>query len=156
MLASALEAIAGEGEHNRGLVRNKDYIRDVILKDPEVERLIFKPREGVRNRIFHGRKFDDFEEDDSDIVARIFAAIKRYFREEHGIDLKDDIVRPMRTPSENFHGWRQWLKPNSVETDISLKPIWELAKSDLEPQGGSASERFYDLFASLPERLPDI
>ncbi len=150
MLVAALEALAGEVNTDRGPIRNTEYIRDVILKDEVLNDQIFKFRNGVRNQVLHGRKFEDSGADGGNIVDAIYDAIRRYFREEHDVHLEENVIRPMRNPTENFHGWRHWLKPRSPNTKIELKPIWELAKADHEPQPDGRDERFYDLFTSLP------
>ncbi len=151
MLVAALEAIAGEKIGDRGPERNREYIRDVILKDTKLERQLFKMRTGIRNQILHGQWIDENEHGGKDYIGKIYDAIRRYFRDNYNIVLEMDVVDPMRNPHENFLGWRQWLKPKSEEVVIDIKELWDMSVIDYENPKSVVGQGLNDLYIFLVE-----
>tara|TARA_R110001606_G_scaffold396439_1_gene570557 strand:- start:973 stop:1908 length:936 start_codon:yes stop_codon:yes gene_type:complete len=151
MLVAALEAMAGENEFGDKIVRNKKYIRDVILKDVALEKDIFTFQDGLRNQVLHGKWIDENRHANKDYISMIFLAIKKYFASHHDVTLNDKIINPMRNPSENFEIWRGWLKPMDTSEKLELREIWELSKRFFRHRQDENASEFTQKFEILIE-----
>ncbi len=128
MLASALEAIAGEKNIGK---TDSDYIKDKILKDDALHKKIFKHTTGIRNQLLHGKKIDGEEHGDVHYNDIIYDKIIGYFNSEHGTKINTNVIGAPRTLGRNYKFWHGWLKPRSDGSDVDLKRFCELDLCDV-------------------------
>jgi len=153
MLVAALEAMAGEvlTADGKGKITNREYIKDVILRDENLTNKIFRYRDGLRNQILHGRPIDEKAHAGVDYIGKIYGAILRYFHDLHGVKINTSVVHPMRTPTENFMTWRGWLAPKRQDIEINLREIWKMSKSQFEHKEQHGEQHFDEIFDILTD-----
>lgn len=117
MLIIALESIAGEKSPN---VTDKDYIKNNILKDGQLFDEIFAFRNGIRNKIFHGKDVILTE----NYINKIYKKIVEYFNSEFGTQINLDVVDPQRTPWGNYEELSSFFKPKGG-ISIDFKEVVE-------------------------------
>ncbi len=151
MLAAALEAIAGEANKKGRKATDHEYIKREILQDEELWENIFGYGTGYRNKLLHGINIEPELHlvEDENIIDRIYVCINRYFKEKHGVILKENITNPRRTITGNFRRWRGWIKPNSPATPLDLRFIWEGYKSMRNEDGIKEEGKSNELFTHL-------
>jgi hypothetical protein len=123
MLASALEAIAGEVEKGK---TNHPYIKDNILQDGDLYNKIFKHSSGIRNQLLHGKRIDEEVHGKTTYNSIIYGKIVDYFNREHLTKIDKKVIGAPRTIGRSYDVWRGWLKPK----DLGSGPIKPLYDSD--------------------------
>ena len=120
MLVSSLEGIAGEKKKD---VTNRDYIKNTILKDETLYNNIFLRGNGIRNQLLHGKKIDLQLHGGVNYVDIIYKKIVDYFNNNHGANIKTNVINAPRNILLNYEIWRGWLTPLSEEnrTEIVLE-----------------------------------
>ncbi|MDX1484641.1 MAG: hypothetical protein R3229_09180 [Alphaproteobacteria bacterium] len=151
MLTSALEAMAGEKTtgKDQNKFTDKGYIRSNIIRDEKLYANIFGYGTGIRNVMLHGGKIDwtESRHDDFSYIADIYRSILNYFREFHSININNNVVNPMRTPTGDYEIHRLWLEPRDKSFRPTLTSVHEAFISS--PQRADEIEG-YDILGRPP------
>lgn len=99
MLIMAVEGLAGEK-----LAKNGRYFTDpnvmVEILGPELKDLLYKPNEGLRNKLFHGIIRDHALY--AGLADEIYGHLVDHLNNKFGFQIAKGVIHPQRNPSDGY------------------------------------------------------
>ncbi len=137
MLIIALESIAGEESIN---VTDKDYIKNVILKDNALFDKIFQHGTGIRNKIFHGKEVEIKD----NYVKKIYKSIVKYFNTKYHTTINLNVVNPQRTFSGSKNLVMRFIQSADKTVCLDFKRIIEEFDKDINTNDFISPPKSFD------------
>lgn len=150
-LIMALESMASEKEVERKCANcgkkdsykatDKNYIKNVILKDQDLFKKIYDYKTGFRNSIFHGKYLKP--EDGIDYAQIIYNKIREFFTEKYKIKINNVVVGAPRNGLGKYEQAFLWAKPKDPSKKLNFKQLLIKYKKAINSTKGSTEFRKY-------------
>ncbi len=127
MLIIVLESIAGDkkqeeickcGQDRKFITTDKEKIKE-ILNDEKLYKSIFDYKDGIRNKIFHGKEINKSD----NYVEKVYEKIIFYFNKKYNIKINTSVVGPQRNFIGNYETGRFWLQLKEEIEKINIKDM---------------------------------